>query len=65
MTDIPMARALRVVERLIARRVTALHEFAQQPSVSRAAARGAHQRADELGRLIGEIRAARIAGETE
>ena len=61
MSDVPLARALRMVEKLIAQRLADLQKRAADPAASRNAARSAHQRADELGQLIGEIRAARIA----
>lgn len=63
MTDAPLARALRVVEKLIAQRLRQHQERAAQPDLPRNAQRSLHQRADELGVLIGEIRAARQASE--
>lgn len=57
----PLARALRFVEKLIARRVTTLHARASDPEMSKRAAHGLRQRADELSLLIADIRAARLA----
>ena len=63
MSDVALARALRLVEKLIAKRLSDLQERAVDPTASRNAAKNAHQRADELGLLIGEIRAARISAD--
>lgn len=58
-TDLPLARALRFVERLIAQRLAALQAKSQAPETTDRKRRQLHQRADELGVLIGEIRQAR------
>ena len=62
MTDPALARALRFVEKLIAQRLRALQERAAEPGLARNTVRSHHQRADELGLLIGEIRAAQKEG---
>lgn len=60
MTDAPLARALRLLERLIAKRLEMLHAQSLDPTLSRQSARKLRTRADELGKLIGEIRQVRI-----
>lgn len=55
------AKALRLVEKLIAARLNGLMQRAEVAGTSKRAALGMRQRADELGLLIGEIKAARRA----
>lgn len=51
--------ALRLVEKLIAKRLQALQQRSADPTTSKRSALGLRQRADELGVLIGEIKKAR------
>lgn len=57
-TDVPLSRALRLVEDLIRQRMASLHQQAQQTHQSQAR-RQIHTRADELGLLVREIQKAR------
>lgn len=56
--DVPLMRALRMVEDLIRERMAGLHQQAQKTQEPRAR-RQIHTRADELGLLIREIQKAR------
>jgi hypothetical protein len=56
--DVPLLRALRMVEDLIRERMAGLHRQAQNTQEPRAR-RQIHTRADELGLLIREIQKAR------
>jgi len=56
--DVPLLRALRLVEDLIRERMAGLHQQAQAAQEPKAR-RQIHIRADELGLLVREIRKAR------
>ena len=56
--DVPLLRALRLVEDLIRERMAGLHQQAQQ-TLEPKARRSLHTRADELGLLVREIQKAR------
>jgi hypothetical protein len=61
--DLPLERALRAVERLIAERLSRHQAESDQPEMSPRRAKKLRIRADELGKLLAEIRAARHAGD--
>lgn len=56
--DVPLMRALRLVEDLIRERMAGLHQQAQAAQEPKAR-RALHTRADELGLLVREIQKAR------
>ena len=56
--DVPLMRALRLVEDLIRERMAGLHQQAKATEEPKAR-RALHTRADELGLLIREIQKAR------
>ena len=56
--DVPLARALRLVEDLIRERMAGLHQQAKATEEPKAR-RQIHTRADELGLLVREIQKAR------
>jgi len=56
--DVPLLRALRMVEDLIRARMAGLHQQAQNTQEPKAR-RAIHTRADELGMLVREIQKAR------
>ena len=56
--DVPLMRALRLVEDLIRERMAGLHQQAKAAEESKAR-RQIHPRADELGLLVREIQKAR------
>ena len=60
MTDVPLAKALLLVEKLIAGRMRDLQSRALTPGLSSQVSRSLNQRFDEMGKLLGEIKAARL-----
>lgn len=58
MSDLPLYRALRMVENLISKRADILYAKARDPTLPSRQIRSCNQRADELGLLLADIRKA-------